>query len=165
MSQKTIERIRNFDSKYPFEQAEMEKESIKTVSESTPSDKVTEKEKWDAFSRANQEGHANKKEYTYVLPTYDGKVKTMVPKDTGVKIDYETINEEKRRVVSGYRPVLTKQEYETMPETEKAKVAGAKEPFDLYPGMFSEGNVLLNGPRSGRSHKVASNIYAGEYSQ
>jgi hypothetical protein len=159
---KTIKKTTVFDEKYPYEQAELEKETMNVVKLPEETDKIMSKEMVDAFNETAQDGLKNDKKYMYELPVFDGKMRIKKEEPVLVNIDYETINKEKLRMISGRREVKTLQELVVMPEQEKLKLAGAKEPYLLFPGMNKSGNIPFIGPRAGRLHNVSSQIYANE---
>jgi len=161
---KLIEKEIAIDEKFPIEQAVVEKIDIDTTPSVIKGENVSNKNLNYGFQSANQDGLQNDKKFMYnPVLSFDGKIKVSDPKHKYVKVEYETINEEKRRMMSGYRKVLSLEEFYTLPGSEKTKLQGGKQPFILYPGMNSMGNIPYadtNAASGKRRKPISSAIFA-----
>lgn len=161
---KLIEKEIAIDEKFPIEQAVVEKVSVETEPSVEKGEKVSEKNLDEGFSKANQDGHEGDKKFMYhPVLSFNGKIKVRDPKHEHVRVEYEIINEEKRRMMSGHRKVLSLEEFYTLPGSEKTKLQGGKQPFVLYPGMNSAGNIPYadtNAVSGKRRKPISSAIFA-----
>lgn len=155
---------KKFERKYPEEKAKIESKEFPIDSEKDhieKTDGITQKEMKDSLYLSVQDGERNKKVPTYPQYFYDPLKTGEFQKDNTMLIGYQKINEEKRRMTSGKRIVLTEKEFAIMPQLEKVKLQGDGDFYMLFPQQFSHGNIELTSSNSGKSRKVMSEIFNG----
>jgi hypothetical protein len=157
---------KKFERKYPQERAKIEAKAfpIDTETERVVPNNITKKDIKDSYNVAVQDGFGKKK--ISVLPQYfSAPLKTAEPENPTLLIDYQTINEQKRRMSNGKMIVLTPEEFATMDQLDKVKLQGRGDFYMLYPGQFSKGNIEIQGPATGPKRKpILSQVYANTIS-
>jgi hypothetical protein len=159
------------DEKYPIDSVKLELKSVKSEKESKEDQTdVSKKDLSTGFQEANQDGYQDDKKFVYDahIP-FNGKIK-ISSKDThkSVRVDYDTINAEKRRYTSGHREKVSLEEFYKMNGPERLRLQGAAEPYILFPKMNDFGNIPFadTNARSGSKRpKYSSELYANEYRQ
>lgn len=157
---------KKFERKYPQERAKIESKEfpVETQSEKIVPNNITKKDLKEAYNVAVQDGSGSKK--NPIRPQYfSAPLKTSDPKETKLLIDYETINEQKRRMSNGKRIILTPEEFAVMPQLEKVKLQGRGDFYMLYPEQFSKGNIEIQGPATGPKRKpIMSQVFSNTVS-
>ncbi len=140
---KTLDKLQTFDALYPDEQAKSEavtakKDMTSNERKQDPMPKgvnIDEKDIRIGIAMANTDGYKKK-----VLPVQ--KLEVWGPKNVlnmdskvekGVNIDYETINKQKRRYMSGYKEYVTEEEFLKLPSVNKLSLQGKYMPFLIKP--------------------------------
>lgn len=136
-----IDKEHAFDAKYPEEQAkaeasELKKDFTKASKANPPQIKMYEIEESDleaGTALAYTNGY-KKKEIPMLKTTgWNGKMEMSNEKVSGIKVDYEVINKEKRRYTSGYHDLASEDEFLKLPSVNKMNLAGFREPYFIRP--------------------------------
>lgn len=141
--EKSIDKLQTFDALYPDQQAKSEavtakKEFTKSEKEQAPVPKTIDIEETNirqGISMANTDGYKKKTLGTKKLEVWGpGYTVNMDAKPvTGVNIDYETINKQKRRHMSGHKEYVSEEEFLRLPSVDKLTLQGKYMPFLIKP--------------------------------
>jgi len=137
----SIDKQHAFEAQYPDTQAKAEASEIKAdftkaAKKPLPQIKMYEIEDSDIYkgtALAYSDGYKKKTLQTRKTVGWDSKMEMGHDSVKGIKIDYETINKEKRRYTSGYGGFASEEEFLRLPSANKMNLAGFREPFLIKP--------------------------------
>lgn len=141
--EKQIDKLQTFDALYPDDQAKSEaitakKEFTQSEKKVQPEPKTIDIEEINirqGIALANTDGYKKKTLPTQKLEVWGpGYTLNMnAAPEKGVNIDYETINKQKRRHMSGNKEYVSEEEFLRLPSVDKLTLQGKYMPFLIKP--------------------------------